>query len=160
MQLIKIGECARLSGFPIRTIQYYERRGLLQPASRMENGYRLYGEEEVARLGFIKQAKLLGLTLEEIRELVDAASECHRGEIMPRLEELLDEKLRETEARIRELEAFQQSLLYYRRQVSGADPEQSCGEKASFCGCLETVTAETRTSDAEGLDSFLDRSES
>lgn len=147
MQLLKIGECSRLSGCPIRTIQYYEGRGLLEPASRTESGYRLYSEEEVARLKFIRKAKLLGLTLEEIRELVDMASGCHRGEIMPRLQEVLDEKLRETEERIKALEAFRESLLYYHRQASGAEPEESCGDGVSFCGCLEAVTGEARISE-------------
>jgi DNA-binding transcriptional MerR regulator len=149
MQLMKIGECSKLSGCPVRTIHYYEGRGLIDPVSRTESGYRLYGEEEVARLGFIGKAKLLGLTLEEIRELVDMASGCHRGEIMPRLEEVLEEKLRETEKRIRELEAFRESLLYYRRQASGTEPEKSCGDGVSFCGCLEAVTGSVRISDPE-----------
>lgn len=151
IQLLKIGECARLSGFPARTIQYYESRGLLEPASRSESGYRLYGEEEVARLKFIGNAKSLGLTLEEIKELVDLASECHRGEIIPRLEDLLEEKLRETEKKIKDLKSFRESLLYYQRQASTAEPERSCGESASFCGCLETITA-TTVLDVENTD--------
>ncbi len=67
---MKIGDVARLSGLPVKRIRYYERRGLLEPATRSEAGYRVYGAEEVARLEFIKRAKLLGLTLKEIRELV------------------------------------------------------------------------------------------
>ncbi|MDQ3794770.1 MAG: MerR family transcriptional regulator, partial [Actinomycetota bacterium] len=63
-ELLKIGELARLTGLPVKRIHYYERRGLLKPSARSETGYRLYGAEEVARLEFIKRAKLLGLTLE------------------------------------------------------------------------------------------------
>lgn len=64
-----IGEVARLTGFPAKTLRYYEEIGLVQPASRTEAGYRLYGQEEVARLEFVRQAKLIGLKLEEIKEL-------------------------------------------------------------------------------------------
>ncbi len=140
MRLLKIGEVARHSGFPVRTILYYEERGLLEPAERTEAGHRLYGEEEVARLRFVKRAKLLGLTLEEIRELVGVAAGCNRGEIMPRLEEILEEKLEETERRMRELTAFRENLRYYRRRVLEADPVESCEMDTSFCGCLEAAT--------------------
>src|SRR5215216_5906796 len=77
---------------------------------------RLYGAEEVARLEFVKRAKLLGLTLEEIRELVSLAADCNEGELVPRLEEVLTEKLRETDRKIAELSAFRNNLLYYRRR--------------------------------------------
>jgi DNA-binding transcriptional MerR regulator len=89
-ELLKIGQLARLTGLPVKRIHYYERRGLLEPSARSETGYRLYGAEEVARLEFIKRAKLLGLTLEEIRELVGLAARCNEGEIVPRLEEVLE----------------------------------------------------------------------
>jgi DNA-binding transcriptional MerR regulator len=141
-RLLKIGEVARLTGFPVRTLRYYEKRGLLEPAARTESGYRLYGEEEVARLEFIKRAKSLGLKLEEITELVDLAAESSRGKVIPRLEDVLEAKLEETGRRMAELAAFQESLLYYRRRLFEIDPVENCGceEGVSFCGCLEAVT--------------------
>lgn len=145
MPLIKVGEVARLAGLPVRTIHYYEQRGLLEPAARSEAGYRLYGPEEVARLKFINRAKLLGLTLEEIRDLASLAADCNRGEIMPRLEEVLEEKLDETERKIAELSAFKENLLYYRRRLSENEPTESCSVEASFCGCIETVTGRDET---------------
>ena len=80
---LKIGELARHTGLSIKTIRYYESRGLLEQPPRTEGGYRLYGPEEVARLRFVQRAKLLGLTLEEIRELVELAVRCSEGEIAP-----------------------------------------------------------------------------
>ena len=97
---LKIGELARQTGLSIKAIRYYEWRGLLEQPSRTEAGYRLYGPEEVARLQFIQRAKLLGLTLEEIRELAELAARCNEGEIVPRLEEVLEAKLEETEAKM------------------------------------------------------------
>ena len=137
---LKIGDVARLTGLPVKRIRYYEQRGLLEPAARSEAGYRLYRAEEAARLKFIKRAKLLGLTLEEIRALVDLAAGCNRGEIMPRLQEVLEKKLQETDRRMRELAAFRENLLYYKKRASRADPPENCDEEASFCGCLEAVT--------------------
>lgn len=143
-RLLKVGEVARITGFPVQTLHYYERRGLVEPAARTESGYRLYGEEEVARLGFIKRAKSLGLKLEEITELVDLAAESSRGKVIPRLEDVLEDKLEETGRRMAELTALQESLLYYRKRLFGVDPVENCGcgEGVSFCGCLEAVTGE------------------
>jgi DNA-binding transcriptional MerR regulator len=141
---LKIGELARQSGLSIKTIRYYEQRGLLEPP-RTEGGYRLYGPEEIARLRFIQRAKLLGLTLEEIRELVGLAVRCNKGEIVPLLEEVLETKLEETERKMAELTAFRQNLLYYRERAEDLRdclPTDHYCEDVSFCGCLEAVTGE------------------
>jgi DNA-binding transcriptional MerR regulator len=142
---LKIGEVARQTGLSIKTIRYYERRGLLEQPPRTQGGYRLYGTEEVARLRFVQRAKLLGLTLEEIKELVELAVRCNEGEIVPRLEEVLEAKLAEMERKVVELSAFRQNLLYYRERasaLSGVLPTDRYWEDVSFCGCLEAVTGE------------------
>jgi DNA-binding transcriptional MerR regulator len=143
---LKIGELARQTGLSIKTIRYYERRGLLEQPPRTQSGYRLYGPEEVARLRFVQRAKLLGLTLEEIRELVGLAVCCNEGEIVPRLEEVLETKLEETERKMVELSAFRKNLLYCRKRASalsgGMLPTDRYCEDVSFCGCLEAVTGE------------------
>src|SRR5215204_2215861 len=103
---------------------------------------------EVARLRFIQRAKLLGLTLEEIRELVGLAARCNEGEIDPRLEEVLAAKLQETERKIEELSAFRKNLLYYRRRAEDlrdAMPVESTCEDVSFCGCLDAVIKGVRS---------------
>jgi DNA-binding transcriptional MerR regulator len=143
---LKIGELANRTGLSIKTIGYYETRGLLEQPPRTEGGYRLYGPEEVARLSFVQRAKLLGLTLEEIRELVELAARCNEGELVPRLEEVLEAKLEETERKLAELSAFRQNLLYYRERafaLSGGElPTDRYYEEVSFCGCLDVVTGE------------------
>jgi DNA-binding transcriptional MerR regulator len=140
---LKIGELARLTNLSIKIIRYYERRGLLEQPPRTEGGYRLYGPEELARLRFVQRAKLLGLTLEEIRDLVELAARCNDGEIIPRLEEVLEAKLGETERKMAELSAFRQNLLYYRERAEDLKnrvPTDRYCEDVSFCGCLEAVT--------------------
>ena len=62
-QLLKIGAIARLMGVEAQTIRNYEQQGLLEPVARSEGGHRLYDQEEVTQLLFIKRAKLAGLTL-------------------------------------------------------------------------------------------------
>jgi DNA-binding transcriptional MerR regulator len=141
---LKIGELANQTGLSIKTIRYYESRGLLEQPPRTEGGYRLSGPEEVARLRFVPRGKLLALTLEEIKELVELAARCNEGELVPRLEEVLGAKLEETERKIAELSAFRQNLLYYRERASalsgGVLPTDRYCEDVSFCGCLEAVT--------------------
>src|SRR6478735_9410628 len=65
----RISQLAARSGVPATTLRFYEEAGLL-PADRTPSGYRVYGEDAVERLAFISSAKLLGLALEEIRELL------------------------------------------------------------------------------------------
>ena len=70
MDGLSIGKVARGAGVPIDTVRYYEREGLLEKPVRTSSGYRQYPPDAVARLQFIRQAKDLGFTLSEIRELL------------------------------------------------------------------------------------------
>ncbi len=67
---MNIGQLARLAGVPIDTVRYYERQHLLPPPTRSASGYRHYEPGDVRRLTFIRRAKTLGFTLEEIRDLL------------------------------------------------------------------------------------------
>ena len=68
---IKIGEVSRLSGVGVEALRFYEKSGLLERPVRTYSGYRLYDEEEVLeRIAFIKQAQILGFTLNEITQLI------------------------------------------------------------------------------------------
>lgn len=70
---LQIGEVADRTGVTQRTLRFYEERGLLKPPSRMDGGFRLYSETDVARVEQIKRMQsLLGLTLAEIKEMVEA----------------------------------------------------------------------------------------
>jgi MerR family mercuric resistance operon transcriptional regulator len=65
-----IGALSKRTGCNVETIRYYERIGLMHPASRSEGGHRLYAEPAVRRLGFIRRTRQLGFTLEEVRTLL------------------------------------------------------------------------------------------
>jgi MerR family transcriptional regulator, Zn(II)-responsive regulator of zntA len=113
-QLLKIGELAQLMGVEAQTLRNYEQQGLLTPLIRSEAGHRLYGQEDVARVRFIKRANLAGLALVEVKELLALVAAGERGENILRLKEVLEEMLRKTEQKMEELSAFRDSLLHYR----------------------------------------------
>lgn len=68
--MLTIGKLAKAGDISPDALRYYEREGLLIPASKTESGYRLYGEEAVRRVRFIQHAQACGFTLVEIRELL------------------------------------------------------------------------------------------
>ena len=67
---LNIGEAARQTGVTAKAIRFYERKRILPPAKRAANRYRLYDDDAVGRLQFVKQATGLGLTLAEIKEII------------------------------------------------------------------------------------------
>ncbi len=67
---MQIGDLSRLTGVNIETIRYYERAGVLPLPSRQANGRRRYGDNDVCRLGFIRNARELGFDLENVRKLI------------------------------------------------------------------------------------------
>lgn len=70
---LQIGEVAERTGVTQRTLRFYEEKGLLKPPSRLDGGFRLYSEEDVQRVEHIRRMQsLLGFTLAEIKELVEA----------------------------------------------------------------------------------------
>ena len=70
---LQIGEVAERTGVTQRTLRFYEEKGLLMPATRMEGGFRLYSEDDIQRVEQIKQLQtLLGFSLAEIKEMVEA----------------------------------------------------------------------------------------
>ena len=70
---LQIGEVAQRTGVTQRTLRFYEEKGLLRPPSRMDGGFRLYSEEDVKRVEHIRRLQdLLGISLANIKEMVDA----------------------------------------------------------------------------------------
>ncbi len=134
---ITVKEVAERVGIPSRTVRYYDRIGLVRADERSSAGYRLYSTEEEGKLRFIRQAKALGLTLEDIRGLMAAAERGCCGQVLPELQRLLEDKVAEIDARIAELSAFRERLVAY-----GAGKGPSCGcqdNGGAFCGCLDDV---------------------
>ena len=66
----KIGDLAERTGLTAKAIRFYERKRVLPPARRADNGYRLYSDDAVEMLHFVKQATGLGLTLAEVKDII------------------------------------------------------------------------------------------
>ena len=133
---VTVKEVAERVGLPSRTVRYYDRIGLVCPDERTTSGYRVYSPEEEGKLRFIRQAKALGLSLEEIRGLMAAAERGCCGEVIPELQRLIEDKVHEVDARIAELSAFRERLVAY---GSGKGPTCGCQRHGAFCGCLDDV---------------------
>jgi DNA-binding transcriptional MerR regulator len=109
-RMLKIGDVSKRSGVGVEALRFYEKSGLLDRPPRTYSGYRVYGEEVLERLAFIKQAQALGFSLDEIRQIVEDArrgeSPCDEvREIVRRRMEELDERLRELHGYRRQLKA-------------------------------------------------------
>jgi DNA-binding transcriptional MerR regulator len=128
----RISELARRTGVPASTLRFYEQAGLL-PAGRTGSGYRVYGEEAVARLEFIGSAKHLGLPLEEIRELLAAWEQGVCAAVRERLRPLVAARIAETQQRIAELTAFAAHLTGVHDELGGPARAAECGPG---CGCV------------------------
>jgi len=111
---MKIGALADRSGLPVKTLRYYEDLGLLPAVGRSEGGYRLFGEESLRRLEFIRRLKSLGLTLDDIAEClaVHDAGGLPCGDIQRQLQrqiDLVDKRLQELGLFRRELQSLLQN---------------------------------------------------
>jgi len=139
----KIGEAAKRLGMSPRTIRFYESAGLLPPPQRTAHGYasaghRLFSPEDLRRLQFVKQARLLDLSLDQIRELVEVTNEGCCGAARPHLKSLIREKLPKLGRRIAEL-----------RRLGAPSPPP--------CSCRAAVTLSAGVSLCDLRHTHLDR---
>lgn len=139
MGKMTIGELAKAVGLNPPTIRYYEEVGLIPPPRRSESGYRLYSEEDVRRLKLVRRAKMLALSLSEIKEVVGYAVDGRCGTLHNELLTLLQKKLAETERQIAELARFREELSQFCDDLSArlACGQQQVVPSAEACRCLE-----------------------
>ncbi len=130
--LVKIGDLAAQAGVTPDTLRYYERVGLLPAPHRTRTGYRLYDGAIADRIGFIHKAQALGLTLEEIREVLKVAE----GASPPceHVRALLSRRLKEIQGRIAELQSLQRSLARTLARSRSLPLTRSC-----VCGIIEST---------------------
>jgi MerR family copper efflux transcriptional regulator len=136
---LKIGELALRAGVTTKAIRFYERTGILPPPRRAANRYRVYGDEAVDRLRFVKRAAGLGLTLAEIRDIIA----IRQGGRPPcaHVHQLLRDKAAELDRKLADLlilrKRIRQSLAAWKRTRTAG---------AAVCPHIEGGT--TRVSDA------------
>ena len=104
-----IGEVSRESRVPKKTVRYYEEIGLLYPPVRTGSNYRLYGRETIEKLKFIKKAQGLGLTLSEIKGIIQYSKEG-LGPCCKLVRQLFTKKIQALESNIKEMHRMRREL--------------------------------------------------
>lgn len=124
MTSLTIGQLASDGGVGVETVRFYERKGLLAEPERRPSGYRKYDEEVVHRLRFIRRAKDLGFTLNEIKDLLslrlDPTTTC--ADVKRRAEE----KIADIKARIRTLQRMNRALVKVTKACNGSGGTSEC----------------------------------
>jgi Cu(I)-responsive transcriptional regulator len=106
--MLSIGTLAKRTGTKVQTIRYYEEIGILPEPGRTEGGQRRYVEDDLDRLAFVRHARQLGFTLEQIRELLDLSDNPTRS--CADVDRIAHRQLKEVEVRIARLEALRKEL--------------------------------------------------
>jgi len=124
MSPYKTGEAAAKAGVHKETIRYYERRNLIPEPARRRSGYRIFTDEHIDRINFIKRAQELGFTLSEIEDLltlrVDGYTTC--ADVRQRAET----KLWDVEEKITELQRIREALQHLTDLCQGEGPTSQC----------------------------------
>jgi len=124
VSVFTIGQVAKQAGVGVETIRFYERSGLLKEPPRNSSGYRVYPADTVARVMFIRRAKDLGFTLNEIADLlalrVDTNTTC--ADVKARAET----KIAGIKERIRELKRMKRALAMLAASCHGSGPASEC----------------------------------
>ena len=115
---MNIGDAAKQSGLPAKTIRYYEDIDLIVPA-RGENGYRRYSAEDVHKLQFVQRARGLGFSVEDCRALLSLYEDKHRASAD--VKAIAKDHLTSIEAKIAELKALQKTLKHLVDTCHGDD---------------------------------------
>ena len=121
---LTIGAVAKRVGVAIDTIRFYEREGLLPEPARRASGYRSYGDGAIAQLRFIRRAKQLGFTLEEIRELLALSADRQRG--VKAVKKRAQERLAAIEQRIVALQRVRDGLAQLVESCPGHGAPEHC----------------------------------
>lgn len=129
---MRIGELARTCGVAASALRYYEQAGLLPAPERTESGYRAYDAAAIGRVAFIRRAQALGLSIAEIRRLVESPRTDSQAERAV-LRRVVAHKVADVERRLQELHALRGDLeALYVRLLRAPGPD--CGHVGD-CAC-------------------------
>lgn len=116
---MNIGEVARRSGLPAKTLRYYDAIGLVAPSGRTANGYRDYGLEDLHLLRFVARARSLGFPIDTCRDLLGLYRDGHRASAD--VKALALARIAEIERKIAELDGMRTALRELARRCHGDD---------------------------------------
>lgn len=133
---MKIGEVAEQAGVGVQTLHYYERVGLLPRPRRSAANYRIYPDDALRRVRFIKKAQALGFTLAEIKRIVEL--KAHGRAPCRQVVEIGEGHLREVDARLGQLRAYRKALAQSLEQWRQKNPaRRNCA--GEFCDLIERL---------------------
>ena len=150
---MRISELADRVGVPTSTVRYYERIGLLGMPSRTDSGYRDYGEDSASRLLFVHRSRKMGLSCEQVAELLPIWGGANCSATQERVGRLIDEKQAEIAGRIAELQEFAAQLDAVRARLEVSLPPTLCRDDLSCCmpsGSVKVVPLELVRASARG----------
>ncbi|MGD8112532.1 Zn(2+)-responsive transcriptional regulator [Vibrio sp. NTOU-M3] len=131
--MFQIGELAKRCGVTTDTLRFYEKNQLINPAGRSESGYRLYSDENQKQVSFILKAKDLGLSLEEIKELLEIKLEATEHSCAE-VKAITSAKLALIDQKITELTRIRSALKKINDACCGHD-----NDDASHCSILAAL---------------------
>lgn len=134
---LTVGALARRTNVSTKTVRYYEAIGLLPAAVRGENGYRYYPRDTISRLSFIRRAKLLGLTLDEIGSLMALSEDGMCDVISPELQRVLERKVAGCDRQLAEIAAFRETLSSVAARLAPC-AEDAVGDSCTSCSAFES----------------------
>ncbi len=115
---MNIQKAARLAGLPVKTVRYYDEIGLVCP-DRRQNGYRDYSQRDLHMLRFLARARSLGFSIEECRQLLSLYADRNRAS--RDVKRLAEERIRQIDGKIRELQALRATLGHLVEACHGDD---------------------------------------
>jgi DNA-binding transcriptional MerR regulator len=137
---LTVGQLARATGVPAKTIRYYEQVGVLPVPRRSEAGYRHYSRHDVHRLLFIRRARALGLSLATLKALTVELDSGACLTMRPRLQALVTEQLRAVQQQIAEFHVLARQLAQVLQRLQTPLPTSH----ADGCQCLGSDTPEAQ----------------
>jgi len=133
MSGLRVSELAERGGVAPSTVRFYERVGLLSPARRAANGYRVFDESALDELAFVNRAKGIGMSLEDISDLLAVWPHGECRSLQARLRAFLIQRIDEVRTQQSELGTFERQLESVLSRLSARDPgPERCGKG---CGC-------------------------
>jgi len=135
---LRIAEVAERTGVPTTTLRYYEDIGLLAPARRAENGYRAYTDRDVERLRFITRAKQLEISLDDLRDLVQAWDGEDCAGVQERMARVVSARLEQTQERVVDLVELAAQLQSAAARLGQPATPGPCDDE---CACSTAATS-------------------
>jgi DNA-binding transcriptional MerR regulator len=137
---LTIGDVSKLTGLPAKTIRFYEDEGCIPPVARSDSGYRLYSQGDVWRLQLVRQVRMLGLPLAEIKPLITQSMDMECVAFASDLMSMFERQKLEIDRRIAELESLRNQIGILEGHVEHCDCAP--GQTVSECFCCSLLVEE------------------